>query len=543
MSRFVIACVLAAWSAFLAPSAAAHSIVVDGDPSEWFGVPTSTPDLARVQRDVGRRGEWLWRDAAGDVRAGGPAALDLVELRLTADLTALSVLARLGAGVAVGGEGAPQLQLALDLDRFPGSGAGDFVAGAATQLASDAYWERLVRTRFGSGGAPAVHEPSGAWSPAGSAVCTPLGVVELRVPWSALGLPGPPEGPVRVSAALFVGRADDSVAVIQAPGVSQAADVVTHYGDPGRTDSTGTEVADGVLDHACDVWFDGDGDVIAPLTVSELYFADGTNSHWIEVYCAARAPVALQRFRLGDAEWPDSGGNEAMAQFPAVVLAPGQDFVVARRGATYLSDRGVRADAECIASDAGTPDMLPDPAWSPQVAFLFPGGGDECLLVEVGGTVVDVAVFGVGQWPGVTGAGTVASLHSLERAAPDDDRDDCALDFTDQGTPSPGNTPAAALAVAAPGAGLALSASRPNPARQRVAWDLRLSRPGWVEATVHDAAGRVVRTLERRDAAAGTHALQWDGHDTGGHRAAPGLYLVRVRTGEGVRTARAVWMP
>lgn len=65
------------------------------------------------------------------------------------------------------------------------------------------------------------------------------------------------------------------------------------------------------------------------------------------------------------------------------------------------------------------------------------------------------------------------------------------------------------------------------------------TRPGRVQAAVHDLRGRRVALLLDEDLPAGSHALTWDGRD-GGRPAAAGVYLLRV-TGQGTAlTARLV---
>jgi flagellar hook assembly protein FlgD len=52
-----------------------------------------------------------------------------------------------------------------------------------------------------------------------------------------------------------------------------------------------------------------------------------------------------------------------------------------------------------------------------------------------------------------------------------------------------------------------------------------------VRLDVLDVAGRVVRSRELGQLAAGSHALEWDGLDARGAHVGAGLYWVRVRAG------------
>jgi hypothetical protein len=78
---------------------------------------------------------------------------------------------------------------------------------------------------------------------------------------------------------------------------------------------------------------------------------------------------------------------------------------------------------------------------------------------------------------------------------------------------------------------LTLGPVGPNPFRAvtRLAFTLRDDGP--VRVSIHDAAGRLVRTLADGDwLAAGPHAVEWDGKRDDGRRSEPGLYFVSVRS-------------
>ena len=97
------------------------------------------------------------------------------------------------------------------------------------------------------------------------------------------------------------------------------------------------------------------------------------------------------------------------------------------------------------------------------------------------------------------------------------------------------------LAVEPPApASLALSRPHPNPASGRVALDVTLGRPDWVELTVFDAGGRRVRTVHAGVLPAGTTRLVWDARTDGGRLAAPGAYWMRALAAGAVRRERLV---
>jgi FlgD Ig-like domain/Right handed beta helix region len=90
-----------------------------------------------------------------------------------------------------------------------------------------------------------------------------------------------------------------------------------------------------------------------------------------------------------------------------------------------------------------------------------------------------------------------------------------------------------------PGTGFRLAlAAAPNPARDATEIRFTLPARGAANVDVLDAAGRAVRVLWRGDLEPGPHAIRWDGRDAAGQAAGPGVYFVRVRTGDGERAAR-----
>lgn len=80
----------------------------------------------------------------------------------------------------------------------------------------------------------------------------------------------------------------------------------------------------------------------------------------------------------------------------------------------------------------------------------------------------------------------------------------------------------------------------PNPAvlGTRIAFDLPAPRD--VDVRVFDVRGALVRTLATGGWPAGRHSLDWNGVTADGSRAAPGLYLVRVRLGTLERSQKLI---
>jgi hypothetical protein len=112
------------------------------------------------------------------------------------------------------------------------------------------------------------------------------------------------------------------------------------------------------------------------------------------------------------------------------------------------------------------------------------------------------------------------------------------------GPPGPGD------GLAPAGADLRFAGAWPNPSRAGVR--LRVERSGFaaagaVRATVLDAAGRRVRTLEAPPpesvAGASELVLAWDGRDAAGRLVAPGVYRIRLEAGGRVAFGRLVRLP
>jgi hypothetical protein len=88
--------------------------------------------------------------------------VDIDQIAITSDAQNLYFLVRMTDITTTVGQGAPQVQFAIDIDGVPGSGQTFFRGLADTDVAAGVAWEFLVQTRFGSGnGAPAVWNTAG----------------------------------------------------------------------------------------------------------------------------------------------------------------------------------------------------------------------------------------------------------------------------------------------------------------------------------------------------------------------------------------------
>lgn len=80
----------------------------------------------------------------------------------------------------------------------------------------------------------------------------------------------------------------------------------------------------------------------------------------------------------------------------------------------------------------------------------------------------------------------------------------------------------------------------PNPTSGATTITFSLAHPGWTSVRIYDPAGRLVRTLEEGEMAAGPHTVTWDGNAESGEAERPGIYFSRVQTGAGVMSGRVV---
>lgn len=90
-------------------------------------------------------------------------------------------------------------------------------------------------------------------------------------------------------------------------------------------------------------------------------------------------------------------------------------------------------------------------------------------------------------------------------------------------------TPASAVLFRAP---------YPNPTPRGATLVFRIARPEYVRLSIVDVAGRTIRTLHDGMLPPGEHVNVWDGLTAGRTEASPGVYLVSLRTSEGVKTQR-----
>ncbi|MEI8255115.1 MAG: hypothetical protein WCJ30_05520, partial [Deltaproteobacteria bacterium] len=421
---------MAALSSF-APAARGHAIAVDGVATEWFTRGPAGDNQGIIARDATAQGEFVWRDATGDQRSdlGAASDADLTEVHVTASSTELSVLLRFASPV---GGTTPQVQIAIDMDRVAASGQ-TFLAGFAdTTVPAGAAWEYLLQTQTNSSvrvlDATFATVGTGSFQRGGS-------VIELSIPWSTLGHSGPPIAPLRFTVATFYETGPGDTTDIGGAGISNALDVVSSYGAPQATGpfpNTWTEVGDGRVDHAVDVFFGMTGDVYAPVGVAA--FVAGTTAAGPGAYWTLRnvSPVGVDLATLATGDAPAPGGPGGMGRFPAGILAPSGTVTVAESAMRFTAFYGRAPDYETGATSPTVPDLAALAAWSSGTTALGTAGGS-LVLLDGAFTLLDVVTFGTGSYPGMTAHASPAVDHMLRRNASGGDTDDSAADFADPG--------------------------------------------------------------------------------------------------------------
>jgi MYXO-CTERM domain-containing protein len=434
---------LLAGAALAGPSGAlAHPVTVDGSTAEWLTRLPNANNLGIIARNAAGVGEYIWRDPAADTRtdiAMPEAAADIIAFQVTGDANGIGFLLRRSPGVNL--SGAPiQVQIAIDMDRVDGSGEDSFAEFADTMVASNARWERLVETLFGSNTGAKVVDTNFNTVAMVQAVQAAAGPIEIFVPWSALGLMGPPATPLRFTVATFRAKDTDITIDIGGAMVSNALDVITDHGNPATTmyPNTSAEVMDQIVNYSVDLYFTPAGEVYAPLVVQRFMANSsfGGSDEWYTVKNMTPAALPLMGFKLGDEETPD--GIEGMFAFPDTsMLAPGASFTVARAGAAYQAWFGAPPDAELpIGASMAVPDMIAFTPWTAGAAgtWLLNNPGDEVVVLDPSNMIVDVAVFGIGAYSGIPTFTPAPGLDEvLTRNAASSDTDSCLVDFKNAG--------------------------------------------------------------------------------------------------------------
>jgi hypothetical protein len=404
----------------------AHSITVDGDPSDWdpsgYAMdPPTTDDTGHIGRDSSSQGQYIWKDKANDELTNGmdpDTNYDLTEFRVTANSTNLYFLAVFSDTTSTT---LPYLTIAVDLDQ-DGTGNTAFQDDADTSVSADARWERQIVVNSDKTG---YFDESPTWNDVGShSISTANDVIEVSMPLSDLGI----SLPAMVRFTVLVGEHDGSGGIEDIASSSDALDCVTNAAN------TATEVGDGEVDYYFDVRFNSDGEAYSPLLITGfMYDPAKETTEWVRITNVSGQSIDISDFKLGDEE--TKGENEGMKQFDSGTFNSGS--IVATRNATdFYALAGYDADYEWTSSGSSVPDMSIYGAWN-NGSFNFNNDEDEILLLDDRDTVIDAISYESGSYSGVNPHGgvpgcTTAPCDWLERSPLTADTNDASNDFTVQ---------------------------------------------------------------------------------------------------------------
>jgi hypothetical protein len=185
----------------------------------------------------------------------------------------------------------------------------------------------------------------------------------------------------------------------------------------------------------------GPGDI--PLISEIMYDPHGPDdAEFIEIVNPTSLPIEISNWSVGDAVLPDD--FEDVRRFPeGTILLANDVLVVATTARAFFDEHGFWPDYEILETQSLVPNLIDDPDWGDSEALLRLGNqGDEVLLRDVSGNVVDAVNYGTGSFGQQPACPLLAvSNHSLERMPYWHDTDDCPADFREWPFPSPGKLP------------------------------------------------------------------------------------------------------
>lgn len=80
----------------------------------------------------------------------------------------------------------------------------------------------------------------------------------------------------------------------------------------------------------------------------------------------------------------------------------------------------------------------------------------------------------------------------------------------------------------------------PNPFHQTTSVDLSLSKAENIQASIYNLKGQCVKTLFSGVKSAGQHSLSWNGKDTNGNGCTPGIYFMRLNSGNHISQKKLI---
>lgn len=493
-------------SVFSAAIVGAHTVTIEAPAltasrADWFGVQSDGSGIGVVQRNASQQGEYVFNDATKDQRlitTTQPVTreADLDWFSVTGDANAVYFLAKVDSYSGIANNPALELLITIDTNQQNGVGTTDLPLVQAsstystTRVANDAAWEFAVRTTFtpGTSGAKAVNgtthihtNATGAGTVCASTTCPSQlasasifqgNFAEIKVPWSQIG--GKPTGGKFLRMTVSTLYDDHS----KIPNDGYNSPVIDVLG----TGSTLADLQDGTLDTSVDVHFDANGEVYAPLQVTEfqpnpigsdapnnLYpINPSTQTEWIEIYNPNSFAISLTDYKVGNAA--KRGSGQGMYKFKTGSIAAGGVVIVAREKVRFVA--GNPSVPAASVYDL-TNDMTQYTAWASGPLQLDNGPSapattfeEQVLLLDGKDGIVDMSTYGnsATPYPGHTPISTAAVPEgvSYERCPVARDTNNNAVDFIVHGTP--GEQTPGQVCVGVPGLDLTVAKSSPaNP--------------------------------------------------------------------------------
>ncbi|MFZ6029417.1 MAG: lamin tail domain-containing protein [Chloroflexota bacterium] len=160
------------------------------------------------------------------------------------------------------------------------------------------------------------------------------------------------------------------------------------------------------------------------------------DQEWFELYNDGGVAFSLAGYKVGDEE--DPNGNEGLMEFPeGASLQPGQVMVIAQQAAAFRAVYGFSPDYEIAETDPSIPNLFKCASIC-RTSIELTNGGDELLLYDPAGDIVDALAWGTSPWgefdPKIKAP---AKTHTLERYPAYADTDS-AQDWYEQPEPNPG---------------------------------------------------------------------------------------------------------
>lgn len=181
------------------------------------------------------------------------------------------------------------------------------------------------------------------------------------------------------------------------------------------------------------------------ILISEIHYdpkGSDDDNEFIELVNPTGNIVDLSNWSISDAVLPSD--YEDLRHFPAgTMILPHTTLVVATRASSFFDEYAEYPDFEIMDTVTAVPSLLDDLAWGDPGVFLRLGNtGDEVILRDAVGQMVDVIVYGDGMY----GTRQPCSLAifwgaSLERDPYWRDTAVCPADFKEQPFPTPNKLP------------------------------------------------------------------------------------------------------